>query len=93
MHGGTLLERARLELHLSNQELYADYFEYVCDTDVNSVVFRNTKKIPDSAGGIEHLPIAEKSELMDRAANRFHGRKREILLAAKAHFLEMLEAS
>ena len=26
MHGGTLLERARLELHLSNQELYADYF-------------------------------------------------------------------
>ena len=82
-------------LHVT-MEFYADYFEYVCDTDVNSVVFLNTKKIPDSVlrrNTVESLTIDEKSELMERAANRFHGNKRDVMLAAKAHFLEMLQAS
>jgi SAM-dependent methyltransferase len=82
-------------LHVT-MEFYADYFEYVCDTDVNSVVFLNTKKIPESVlrrNTVESLTLAEKMELMDRAANRFEGAKRELILAAKAHFAEMLAAS
>jgi SAM-dependent methyltransferase len=82
-------------LHVT-MEFYADYFEYVCDTEVNSVVFLNTKKIPPSVlrrNTVESLSIEEKSELMDRAARRFDGAKRELILAAKAHFLEMLHAS
>ena len=34
-------------LHVT-MEFYADYFEYVCDTEVNSVLFRYVKKIPES---------------------------------------------
>jgi hypothetical protein len=77
-------------------EFYADYFEYVCDTDVNSVVFLNTRKIPDAVlrrHTVESLTLAEKTELMERAASRFDGRKREMILSAKAHFVEMLQAS
>lgn len=82
-------------LHVT-MEFYADYFEYVCDTEVNSVVFINTKKIPDSVlrpKTVESLTLAEKTELMDRAANRFDGHRRELILAAKTHFLEMLQGS
>jgi hypothetical protein len=82
-------------LHVT-MEFYADYFEYVCDTEVNSVVFLNTRKIPDTvlrAKTVESLTIAEKTTLMDRAADRFAGSKRQIVLAAKAHFLETLNAS
>lgn len=82
-------------LHVT-MEFYADYFEYVCDTDVNSVVFLNTKKIPESvlrSNTVESLSFEEKCALMDRAANRFHGHKRELILAAKTHFMEMLQAS
>ena len=81
-------------LHVT-MELYADYFEYVCDTDVNSVAFLYTKKIPDSVlrrKTVESLTLQEKMELMDRAANRFDGQKRELILAAKAHFVEMLSS-
>ena len=82
--------------HHVTMEFYADYFEYVGDTEVNSVVFLNTKKIPDSVlrrNTVASLPLAMKIELMDRAANRFEGRKRDLILAAKTHFVEMLEAS
>lgn len=79
-------------LHVT-MEFYADYFEYVCDTEVNSVAFLYTKKIPDSVlrrKTVESLTLDEKVALMDRAASRFDGRKRELILAAKAHFVEML---
>jgi SAM-dependent methyltransferase len=82
-------------LHVT-MEFYADYFEYVCDTEVNSVVFLNTKKIPESVlsrNTVESLTFEEKMTLMNRAASRFDGRKRELILAAKAHFAAMLEAS
>jgi SAM-dependent methyltransferase len=82
-------------LHVT-MEYYADYFEYVCDTDVNSVVFLNTKKIPPSIlrrNTVESLTFEEKMSLMDRAASRFDGTKRELILAAKSHFAEMLKAS
>jgi SAM-dependent methyltransferase len=79
-------------LHVT-MELYADYFEYVCDTELNSVVFLNTKPIPPSVlrrKSVESLTVDERSALMDRAAARFVGKKREMLVSAKAHFLEMM---
>lgn len=79
-------------LHVT-MEFYADYFEYVCDTEVNSVAFLYTKEIPDSVlrrNTVESLTLDEKTALMDRAASRFGGHKREMILAAKAHFVEML---
>ncbi len=82
-------------LHVT-MEFYADYFEYVCDTDVNSVVFLHTKRIPAPVlrrNTVESLTFAEKMELIDRAASRFDGTKRDLILSAKAHFAEMLAAS
>jgi SAM-dependent methyltransferase len=82
-------------LHVT-MEFYADYFEYVCDTEVNSVVFLNTRKIPDTVlrpDTVGGLTVGEKTRLMDRAADRFAGPKRAMLVSAKAHFLEMLNAS
>ena len=76
-------------LHVT-MEYYADYFEYVCDTGMNSVVFLNTKKVTPERHTVASLSIEEKSALMDRAASRFEGPKRELMLSAKAHFLEQL---
>lgn len=82
-------------LHVT-MELYADYFEYVCDTEVNSAVFLNTKPIPPSVlrrHSVESLTVEERCVLMDRAAARFEGTRRELLVSAKAHFLEMMAAT
>jgi ubiquinone/menaquinone biosynthesis C-methylase UbiE len=82
-------------LHVT-MEHFADYFEYVCDTEVNSAVFLNTKEIPRAMLGphvVAELPLEEKVALMDRAASRFDGARREMILAAKTHFIEMLQAS
>jgi SAM-dependent methyltransferase len=82
-------------LHVT-MEFYAEYFEYVCDTGVNSVAFLNTKRIPADVlreKTVESLTTAAKIELMDRAAGRFTGPQRELLQSAKQHFLEMLAAS
>lgn len=82
-------------LHVT-MEFYSDYFEFACDTEVNSVAFRYKKRIPEDVlrrHTVESLTLAEKTELMDRAANRFHGAKRAMMIAAKAHFVEMLSAS
>ena len=54
-------------LHVT-MEYYADYFEYVCDTEVNSVVFRNTRRIPPDVlreHTVESLSLDEKIALMD----------------------------
>ena len=77
-------------------EFYSDYFEYVCDTGVNSVAFLNTKRIPNEVlreKTVESLTTAEKVELMDRAAARFRGEKAKLLRSAKEHFLGMLRES
>ncbi|HEY6186448.1 MAG TPA: class I SAM-dependent methyltransferase [Pyrinomonadaceae bacterium] len=82
-------------LHVT-MEFYSDYFEYVCDTGVNSVVFLNTKRIPEGVlreRTVESLTTAEKIELMDRAAARFTGEQARVLRSAKQHFLEMLGES
>lgn len=79
-------------LHVT-MEYYSEYFDYVCDTGVNSVVFRHTRRIPDGVlreRTVESLTTAEKTDLMDRAAGRFDGKQRELLRSAKEHFLEML---
>jgi SAM-dependent methyltransferase len=81
-------------LHVT-MEFYAEYFEYVCDTSFDSVVFRNTRLIPASVlrrTTVASLTTAAKSELMMRAANRFTGAQRELILAARMHFLEILAA-
>jgi hypothetical protein len=79
-------------LHIT-MEFYSDYFEYVCDTGVNSVVFLNTKSIPEDVlrdQTVASLSTAEKIELMDRAAGRFSDARADLLRSAKQHFLEML---
>jgi hypothetical protein len=82
-------------LHVT-MEFYSDYFEYVCDTGVNSVVFLNTKRIPEGVlreKTVESLTTPEKIELMDRAAARFTGKQAKLLRSARQHFLEMLGES
>lgn len=82
-------------LHVT-MEFYADYFEYICDTGMNSVVFLNTRPIPPEVlreRTVESLTTAEKIALMDRAAARFTGAQADLLRSAKSHFLEMLAAS
>jgi hypothetical protein len=82
-------------LHVT-MEFYSDYFEYICDTWINSVVFLNTKRIPEDVlreKTVESLTTAEKIELMDRAAGRFTGAQADLLRSAKQHFLELLEES
>lgn len=79
-------------LHIT-MEFYSDYFEYVCDTGVNSAVFRNTRKIPEGVlreHTVASLSTAEKIELMDRAAGRFTDGRADLLRSAKQHFLEQL---
>ena len=79
-------------LHVT-MEYYAEYFEYVCDTEVNSVAFLYIKKIPEEVlrrKTVEALSTQEKIELMDRAASRFAGKQRDMMVAAKEHFLEQL---
>jgi predicted O-methyltransferase YrrM len=79
--------------HIVLEKLGA-YFEYVVDTDVASVVFMLTRKIPLSV--LEQclymrIPRAEKIELMDRAIEkldtpekrRFLSASRELLLSGK----------
>jgi len=82
-------------LHIT-MEFYSDYFEYVCDTGVNSVVFLNTKRIPEGVlreKTVESLTTAEKIELMDRAAGHFNGARADMLRSAKQHFLDVLGES
>ncbi|MBV9880022.1 MAG: class I SAM-dependent methyltransferase [Gemmatirosa sp.] len=83
-------------LHVT-MEFYADYFEYVCDTRRNSVVFRHTRAIPPDVlreHTVESLTTEEKIALMDRAAARFAGEQRDMLVSAKRHFLgQLAEAS
>ena len=75
-------------------EFYSDYFEYVCDTGFNSVVFLNTKRIPEDVlreKTVESLTTEEKIDLMDRAAGRFSGVKADLLRSVKKQYLEMVE--
>jgi len=79
-------------LHIT-MEFYSDYFEYVCDTRFNSVLFLYKKRIPDDVlreKTVESLTTLEKIELMDRAAGRFEKEQADMLRAAKKHYLEQL---
>lgn len=79
-------------LHVT-MEHFADYFEMLCDTGSNSVVYRLTRPFPP--GSLEEhlvadMPILQKEKLMERAISRFRGPQADMLRSAKAHFLEML---
>ena len=79
-------------LHVT-MEYYADYFEIIAHTKVNSLAFLNTKAIPKEVlreKTVASLSTAEKIALMDRAASRFEGEQAALLRSAKEHFLEML---
>lgn len=79
-------------LHIT-MEFYSEYFEYLCDTGVNSVAFRCIKAIPASAlrpDTVASLSTEEKVALMDRAVDRFQGAQRDLLLSAKRQFLDLL---
>ena len=80
-------------LHVT-MEFYGDYFEYVCDTTVNSVAFRCVAAIPPEVlrrHTVDSLSRDKKAALMSRAASRFEGVQRETMLAARQHFLDMLD--
>lgn len=75
-------------------EYFAEEFELVCHTQFNSAAFR--LRAPFAPGRIrpglvESLPTAEKVRLMDAAARRFPPQQAEILRAAGADFLAMLD--
>jgi hypothetical protein len=79
-------------LHIA-MEFYADSFEYICDTEVNSVVFLSAKAIPRDVlqrHTVERLSREERAALADRAADRFTGQKRDTILAAKEDFLNAI---
>lgn len=76
-------------------EYYRDEFEMLCDTRFNSVAFRLRKPFAPGRirpGLVESLPVAEKAELMERAAARFPPEQAAILRAAADDFLETLKA-
>jgi hypothetical protein len=77
----------------ATMEFYADYFEIVGDTGINSVVFLYKTEIP--AAKLKHNLIAsmtrsELNSLIDRAIGRFEGAQRNILLQSKAQFESMM---
>jgi hypothetical protein len=82
-------------LHIT-MELYDEYFEYVCDTGLNSVAFRYVKPMPPGTlrrRTVESLSREERVVLMDRAAERWPPAQRDLVKQAKRQFLEMLDAS
>jgi hypothetical protein len=75
-------------------EYYADYFEMVGDTGVNSVVFLYKTEIPAAKlkpDLIGSMPRSEFSALTDRAIARFEGSQRKILLESKAQFETVMD--
>ncbi len=78
-------------LHVT-MEHYRDNFEILCDTEYNSVAFLYKKRFEPGAikpALVGSMPIDDKAALMDRAAARFSGQKKEWLQSSKAHFIEM----
>jgi hypothetical protein len=74
-------------------EYYADEFERVCDTGLNSVAFRLRKRFAPGRLRprlVEDLPTAEKAALMESAAARFPPEQAAVLRSAAGHFLAML---
>jgi SAM-dependent methyltransferase len=78
-------------LHVT-MEAYGDYFEYVCDTGINSVVFKYVRPIPPSAlrrHTVAELGAEERVELLDRAALRFNPAQRVLMGSARDEFLDL----
>ena len=63
-----------------------DFFEILCDTEYNSVVFLIKRPIPEAvlrSACWSAMSAEQRSALMDRAIGRWDGEKREHLLNAK----------
>jgi hypothetical protein len=75
-------------------EYYADCFEMICHTNVNSVAFLCTQKIiPErlSPQTVMSLETGEQRVLSARAISRFTGEQRVILTRASEQYFELLE--
>jgi hypothetical protein len=72
-------------IHISMEMLW-DYFELLCDTEYDSVVFINKKLIPETAlraACWSQMSFEQRRAMMDRAISRWDGEKREHLVNAK----------
>ena len=72
-------------LHISMEVLW-DYFELLCDTEYNSVVFLSKKPIPEAvlrSACWSGMSVEQRSAVMERTLGRWYGEKREHLLNAK----------
>lgn len=72
-------------IHISMESLYP-YFEILCDTEYNSVVFLNTKRIPQASlrsACWSSMSVMERAGLMDKAIGRWQGQQRQFLVNAK----------
>jgi SAM-dependent methyltransferase len=71
-------------------ERYRDSFEYVCDTGINSVVFKYVRPIPPeelSRNTVEELGATDRAALMHAAARRFNPAQQAVLAAARDDLL------
>lgn len=79
-------------LHVT-MEYLSDCFEIIGDTGYNSVIFLNTKSIPDSVlekNIVQSLTRSEIKELCNSAVERFTGTQRELVESSRDHFLQVL---
>jgi SAM-dependent methyltransferase len=79
-------------LHVT-MEHYAEHFEYLCDTEVNSVAWRCVRPIEPPVlreRTVQDLSVDEKVALLHRAARRFRGPQRAVLDQARDDYLQRL---
>ena len=70
-------------------EYFAEYFEVLASTEVNSVIYGCVKQIPARAavGGVwSMMSKSVKHALMQRAINRWEGHKRQLVIGAYASY-------
>lgn len=75
-------------------EYFADYFDILDHTEINSVVFLYKKEIPAEMlqrNLIHSLSRAEIRALANRNLDRFAGKQRDILVRSRDHFEELLQ--
>jgi hypothetical protein len=74
-------------------EYFADYFEIVDHTEVNSVAFLYKRPIPAEMlrrNRIQSMGRAEMDALAMRNLDRFTGKQRELLIQSRDHFQQLL---
>lgn len=77
-------------------EYFAEYFEMVDHTEVNSVAFLYKKKIPTELLQRDLIQSMSRTELLalaNRNLERFTGKQKEILTRSRDHFQGLLESA